>query len=143
MAIIGVSLREINLKREDIIGSINIKNVKNNINIVDIKTIDTPLGESGKALVFTFEFNCDYEMSKPKEGLFGKIFFVGDVIFTEKKAVLDSAVKSWKKNKKVDDDVLLPVLQAALNNVTVEAIYLSRKVMLPSPVQLPKITKDQ
>jgi len=143
MAIIGVNLREISLKRENITGNINIKNVKNNINVVEVKSVDVPIGQDGKALVFTFEFESDYEMSKPKEGLFGKLFFVGDVLFTESKSVMDAALKSWKKNKKVDDEVLLPVLQAALDNVTVEAIYLSKKVMLPSPVQLPRINKSQ
>jgi|GEM_PF-1651266 len=137
MKLLGITLREINLRREDLEGDLKIKNVNNNINIVNIKLKDVPIGESGKALIFTFEYVTDYELDSG--GSFGRIKIVGDVAFTDKKKVLDDIIKSWKKNKKIEEDVLFPVLQVSLNTVNVEAIYLSKKVMLPSPIRLPQI----
>jgi hypothetical protein len=139
MTILGVNLREISLKREDITGKIKIKNVKNNINIIDVKKVDLPQSSSGKALIFSFEFVSDYEISEPKKGSFGKIRFVGDVVFSEDAKKINAIHKQWKKNKKIDDDILFPILQVAMDMINVEAIYLSRKVMLPSPVKLPQI----
>jgi len=143
MAVVAVNLREINLRREDIDAEVKIKNVTNNINLTNLKQVDFPLSDTGKALVFSFEYKSDYEMSEPKEGVLGTIYMSGDVLFTEKKKVLDSALKSWKDKQKVDDEVLLPVLQAAFNTVNIEAIYLSRKVLLPSPIQLPQIAPQK
>ncbi len=143
MAVIAVNLREINLKREDIDAEVKIKNVTNNINLTNLKQVDFPLSDTGKALVFSFEYKSDYEMSEPKEGVLGTIYMAGDVLFTEKKKLLESALKSWKDKQKVDDEVLLPVLQAAFNTVNIEAIYLSRKVLLPSPIQLPQIAPQK
>lgn len=143
MAVVAVNLREINLRREDIDAEVKIKNVTNNINLTNLKQVDFPLSDAGKALVFSFEYKSDYEMSEPKEGVLGTIYMSGDVLFTEKKKVLDSALKSWKDKQKVDDEVLLPVLQAAFNTVNIEAIYLSRKVLLPSPIQLPQIAPQK
>ena len=137
MNFVGINLREINLKREVVEGSFKIKNVQNNISVIDVKLKDIPVSE-GKALIFTFEYTTNYELD-PK-GSFGSIRFLGDVVFTDNKKKVDSIMKSWKKDKKIDEDSLFAVLQAALNLVNVEAIYLSRKVMLPSPIKLPQIS---
>jgi len=139
MNLLGVNLREISLKRENMEGEIKIKNVKNNINVVDINLKNVPVSETGKAIIFSFEYSTDYELAEPKDTLFGSIRFVGDVAYSDTKKKMDDVIKSWKKNKKIDEKTLLPVLQAALNTVNVEAIYLSNKVMLPSPVRLPQI----
>jgi len=140
MAVIGVHLREISLKREDLEGELKIKNIKNNVDVLSVKERDFPAGESGKALIFGFLFSSDYELEEPKDKSFGSIRFVGDVAFTDKKKVIDSVMSSWNKNKKIEESVLMEVIQAAINEVNVEAIYLSRKVMLPSPIPLPQVS---
>ena len=140
MPVIGVHLREITLKREDLEGELRIKTIKNNVNIIELKERPFPASESGKALIFVFEFTSNYELDEPKNKSLGLIRFVGDIVFTDKKKVIDSVLKSWEKDKKIDEKVLMEIIQAAINNVNVEAIYLSRKVMLPSPVPLPQIS---
>ena len=83
MAVIAVNLREINLKREDIDAEVKIKNVTNNINLTNLKQVDFPLSDTGKALVFSFEYKSDYEMSEPKEGVLGTIYMAGDVLLIQ------------------------------------------------------------
>ena len=143
MKFLGISLRDIHLKREDMTGELMIKNIKNNINIVDVKIRDLSPDSADKAIIFSFEYKTDYDLSKPKDASLGSIYFLGDVVFTDGKKEMDAVVKAWKKNKKIDEKIIIPVLQAALNHVNVEAIYLSRKVMLPSPVKLPQIKQSQ
>ncbi|MBD3312355.1 hypothetical protein GF352_02795 [archaeon] len=140
MNLLGVTLREIHLVREDLSGSeVQLKNVQNNVNITDINLRGISPNSSDKALVFSFEYKTDYDLSKPKGKSLGKIHFLGEVAFSDKKKAMDKVLKSWKKDKKIDDDVLFPVLQAALNFVNIEAIYLARKVLLPSPIRLPQV----
>ena len=66
MKILGVNLKEINLKREDVEGPVNIKKIDNNINIVSIRKEEVPVTESGEALIFSFEYVCNYELAGNK-----------------------------------------------------------------------------
>jgi len=133
MDILSVSFREINLKREDIQNA-TITKITNNINIADLK--EGPVINNEKTLSLTFEYTSKYE-TKAKGNL-GHIKIIGDVLFTDKKKVLSSLLKSWKEKKLEQKSLILP-LQAALNSVNIEAICLSKKVLLPSPINLPTI----
>ncbi len=133
MNILNVSFREIHLKREDILNA-KITKVINNINIADLK--EGPTINNEKTLTLTFDYTSKYEAVESKD--FGSIKMTGDVIFTDKKKVLSSLLKLWKEHK-LEQKKILPVLQVALNNVNAEAICLSKKVLLPTPIQLPTI----
>ncbi len=139
MGVLDINLREIHLKREEIKGNVKIKKIGNNINIINIREEEIPAIKS-KALILTFEYKSTYEMESPKDGVFGTMHFVGEVVYSDKKKILDSLLKTWKKEHKLDEKVLLVILQAAFNLVNTEAICLSKKVLLPTPIRLPQIT---
>lgn len=137
MPIIGVNLREIHLEREESDVPVNIKRIKNDVSIKGIKERDIGLGQGKKALIFDFQFTSDYLLEK--DNRFGQIKLSGEVISAEENSVIKKTLDEWKKKKKIDEKVFLPVIQAAFDLCEVEAICLSRKITLPSPIELPKI----
>ena len=51
-------------------------------------------------------------------------------------------LKSWKKDNKVDKDILGPIYNTILSKCNVQAIVLSRDIQLPPPIPLPKVKKE-
>lgn len=138
MPVISVQLKGINANREDIKGEVKIKNIQNNIVITDVRDDKIDIGTPQKTLVFTWSFKSDY-ITEEKEKKFGTLEIKGDAIYVNEEKELLNISKAWKKNKKLPENVLIEVLQSAFEMAEVEAIYFSRKVMLPSPIELPRI----
>ncbi len=139
MPVINVQLKGININREDFIGKMQLKNIHNNVLVKDVREQKVNMGNIKKALVFTFNFKSEYLLDKPKDKKFGTLELIGDVVYVTEEKLMNSIIKQWKKDKKIKESVLVEVLQAAFDMAKVEAIYLSRKVMLPSPIELPKV----
>jgi len=138
MGIMGINLKKINLERNTLAGEVIVKSIKNNINLRDIKETKLPFGDL-KGLIFTFDFTSEYLIDKPKDGSLGTLALSCDVVFDEDVKLLKKILADWNKKKKIDEEVMYPILQTAFDFLQIEAISLSRKVLLPSPIQLPKI----
>ena len=137
MAIVGFNFTKITAEKGDspIKGKIDIKN---NVSITDVEEAKLALGSSAhKTARFTFDFSAIYE---PK---IGSIKFNGDVLYMSDAAKVDELVKSWKKNKKVPQEVMAGVINTVLNKCNVQALIISQQINLPSPIPLPKVQTNQ
>ncbi len=139
MPIIGSNLKEIHLERIHELGSLKLKTIKNNMNIQDVYERKMDVMNIKNALVFDFEFTSDY-ISEDGESKAGSILFRGEVLYSDTEKEIKQILESWKKKKDVKQSIMLPVLQAAFDIAQIDAIYLSRKVLLPSPIELPRVS---
>jgi hypothetical protein len=132
IGVIGFNIGKIEASRSsEIKGKLSIKN---NVQIKEVENADLFLGKTKQAgLRFKFEYTSEYEPSA------GKIVLTGDLLAVEEEAAAKAIVAGWKKDKKVNSDVMAHVLNNVLNKCNILAIILSREINLPAPVQLPKV----
>ncbi len=132
MPIVGFGLTKIIAEKTDAIkGKVDIRN---NVSVKDVKPADISLGrEKGNTAKFIFEFTSSYEPG------IGRILFEGEVLFMDDSARIKELQESWKKDKKLPQDVMAPVLNSILNKCNVQALILSQDINLPPPIPLPKV----
>ncbi len=133
MTIVGFGFTRMEVERKgNAVGKVSIRN---NVSITKVTKTDLAFGKSKQnALKFEFAFEAAYE---PK---LGAIKLNGEVIWMDKKENVDNIEKAWKKNKKIDREVMTPILNHVLNKCNIEALLLSREVNFPPPIPLPKVT---
>ena len=136
MPIVGCNYRKITLERkENVTGNINIKN---NIAIKDVEEKEFALGKAKQqGLRFSFEFTTEYEPN------IGTINILGEVLFLDEPKKIKELAASWKKNKKVEPDVMQQVLNTALSKCNVKALILAEDINLPSPIPLPRVSIEK
>jgi len=132
MTVVGLQLNKIVVeKHAPAKGKVS---VNNNVAVKDVTKTDLTFGTNKQdALQFTFEFKASYE---PK---IATITLEGNVTYFDKAATIEEIHKGWKKDKKVPNDVMTPVLNSILSRCNVEALLLSREVNLPPPIPLPRV----
>ncbi len=132
MPIVGFGLTRIIAEKLDAIkGKVDIRN---NVSVKDIKPSDIALGkDKNNAVKFVFEFTSHYEPA------IGKILFEGEVLFMDESPKIKELLDSWKKEKKVTQEVMASVLNSILNKCNVQALILSQDINLPPPIPLPKV----
>ena len=132
MPIVGFGLTKIIAEKTDAIkGKVDIRN---NVSVKDVKSADISLGkDTGNASKFIFEFTSSYEPG------IGRILLEGEVLFMDEPARIREMQDSWKKDKKLPQDVMAPVLNSILNKCNVQALILSQDINLPPPIPLPKV----
>ena len=134
MPIIGINFTSITAKTEDKIVDGNI-NVNSTPTIKNVSKKKIPIFDADDVLAIEFNFVIDYD---PK---IGEIVFEGDVLYKTSKA--ESILKSWKKEKKLDDEVTLDVLNGLLRRCMTRAIDIAMELRLPPPVRFPTVTKKE
>lgn len=139
MPVIKTNLREIKAVRNDIKGKVKLGQLKSDILIKDIVEIPQATQGDNSAVVFTYEFKTSYNLAEPKGKKLGTIDIVGEIIYVGTNKVITDLVKEWKKDKKIRKEVLQPILNVAFEEAQVEALYQSKKVLLPPPIPLPKL----
>lgn len=132
MTIIGTGFTKILVEKK---GAAKGKmSIANNVAINNVEETSMAIGASKQdALKFSFEFTAKYE---PKVG---EILLAGELMFIEKPEKIKEIAAEWKKSKKVQKEVMAPVLNNILAKCNVEALILSKEIGLPPPVQLPKV----
>ncbi|MFH1510553.1 MAG: hypothetical protein ABIF10_02590 [Candidatus Woesearchaeota archaeon] len=135
MAIVGFNFNKMSAERmHGVEGKINIKN---NVSIKDITRQDLSLGSNKEpALKFIFDFSSDYE---PEVGL---ISLTGDVTYIASEKEVQEVLKEWKKDRKINKELLSTIVNHLLARCNVQALILSREVNLPPPIPLPKLTPN-
>jgi hypothetical protein len=133
MVVVGFNFLKMGIeKKSSPSGKIEIKN---NVAVKDIEEKDFSLGTSKqKGLRFVFEFISNYE---PNVAV---ITLSGEVLVLEDEKKVSEITKGWKKDKKIDNEVMTQVLNTALAKCNVKALILADDLNLPPPVPLPKIT---
>ncbi len=108
--------------------------INNNVSIKNVEESDLSLGkEKQNALKFIFEFTSKYEPDV------GTILFEGEVLYLEDPKKVKEILNSWKKDKKIDKELMAGVLNTVLTKCNVQALILSQEVNLPPPIPMPKV----
>ncbi|MFT4303090.1 MAG: hypothetical protein ACMXYG_00860 [Candidatus Woesearchaeota archaeon] len=136
MTIVGFNFIKISAEKlAPVTGKVNINN---NIMLSDVKEIDVNLGsKDNKGLRVEFNYICDYE---PK---IGKISLNGEVLIVEDQAKINDSLAQWKKNKTLDKELTHQVMTHILNKSTIQALIMSKDILLPAPIPLPKIQTNK
>jgi len=131
MTVIGFSFTKMIVeKTSPVKGKVSINN---NVGIKDLEETKLNINTTKKALKLGFEFSSVYEPD------IGKIHLEGEVIYLIDKDKAEEAVKNWKKNKKIEREMMTAVLNQVLAKCNIQALILSKDMNLPPPIPLPKV----
>ena len=131
MTVIGFSFTKMLVeKKNPVKGKVSINN---NVGIKNLEETKLNINTKRKALKLEFEFTSSYEPN------IGKILLSGEVIYLVDKDKASDAVKNWKKNKKLEKDMMTKVLNNVLAKCNVQALILSERMNLPPPIPLPRV----
>ncbi|MBL7147310.1 MAG: hypothetical protein ISS82_00610 [Nanoarchaeota archaeon] len=130
MPIVGFQFDKLSAHRTGTIkGKIDIAH---NVNIKDVKPDQINLDKKQDVLKFEFEFKVDY-----KPGL-GNILLEGHLLYLDTPEKIKEIQTSWKKNKRLPDNITTNVINMVLTKSNVKSLILSQDVNLPPQIQLPK-----
>ena len=137
MTVVGFNFTKIDVEREKEIATGKI-DIKNNVNIANVEEHSFALaGNSQKVAKFTFNFNTSYE---PR---IGKISFIGNILYLSDTKKVEELINSWKKDKKVSNEITALILNTVLNRCNIQALILSQQINLPPPIPMPKVTAEK
>ena len=134
MQIIGFNFTKIIVQREDVPhGKLTINQ---NINIKDVKKEKVTISDI-ESLKIKFNLLIDYSDN------YAKVEFEGNIIILPKKEEIKQFLDAWK-NKKVPENVRIPLFNFIMNKCNIKALYLEDELALPLHLQnfMPKITAN-
>lgn len=109
--------------------------ISNNVSIKNVTERDLSLGKTKEqGINFEFEF-----VSKFNPGI-GEIVLRGEILYMEPPEKIKEITKSWKKDKKLPQQIMTNILNNILVKCNIEALILSQTVNLPPPIPLPKVS---
>lgn len=136
MTIIGINFTKMLVERKS--GAKGKINISNNVSIKSVEEVSLNFGnDKQKSLKFIFAFASKYD---PEVGI---INLDGEVIYLLEKSKAEEIVKSWEKDKKIENDLMTVLLNNILNKCNIEALLLSKEMGLPAPIPLPKVNPQQ
>jgi len=129
MPIIGMNFKFLEAQRKDtqVKGEIKINSFPKITNVKEAKVSNM----KSNAVALEFEFSTDYEPDVGKIKLMGELLYQTD----KQKEILDK----WKKEKKISEDLGVEVLNHLFRRCLLKSAHLSEEVMLPPPLQMPRI----
>lgn len=108
--------------------------INNNVSIKDVVEDNLSLGKDKQNIVkLIFEFTANYEPAV------GKILFEGEVLYLEEPKKVKEILSSWKKDKKLQKELMAGILNTILTKCNVQALILSQEVNLPPPIPMPRV----
>ena len=129
--IVGSEIREIHVKKGEVMEM--PLNIKNDIKLVSIQKKELTSGtEVKQGMFFNFDFSTKYGEKS------GSIDIKGVVLYMDDQKELDKMAESWKKEKRLDDKLMVSVLNRALELSYMRALALAETCRLPAPMQMPK-----
>ncbi len=132
--IVGIAINSIKARTTGKVAETNVNvNSMPSIKSVEKKKIAT-LGIND-VLVMGYEFKTSFEPE------IGEILIEGDVLYQTDKA--DEIAKDWKKEKKLDENIAIDVLNGILRKCLVQSINLTSELRLPPPVMFPVVRKNE
>ena len=118
-------------KNESAKGKIDINN---NVTIKDVKEDSFSFGKDKQNILkFIFEFTSKYEPNV------GSILFEGELLYMEEPKKIKEILSSWKKDKRIEKELMAGLLNTVLTRCNVQALILSQEINLPSPIPMPKV----
>lgn len=118
-------------RNEDYKGDLKISP---HINISDINEFK-PEGTKQESLKIDFKFEIDYN------GM-GKVVLKGRMFLVMDNKLVKETVKAWK-DKKLDNDMNLLILNIIMRKSSIKALQLEDEIGLPAHMQLPMLQLDK
>ncbi len=137
MQVLGTDFKKIHFERNSFEKQVELDKISYNMKVSDVQEREINLGQPTKILRFECDFKVEYPLKKPAGKTLGEINIVMDVLIhapEKHKEVL----KEWKK-KKVDPELVEFIMNVAFDQIMTEALYLSKKVLLPPPIRIPRL----
>ena len=133
MSIIGINFTNIEAKSEKLknVGNINIDSSPK-LTYIDKKDAFFGIKDT---LLIGFNFTTTY---KPKVG---SIKINGEIVYQSEN--YKKILEKWKKDKKIEGEPAIEILNAIFKKCLVKAIELSVELRLPSPVELPFLKRKE
>ena len=142
MTIIKTQFREISAVRNPIEDEkVKMTSRSSNISVIDIKEMPTSKKLDKASLMFVYEHTVDYNLQP--SGNLGKVKVVGEIFYVDDVKKIKGILDDWKKNKKIDENLLTAIINVGLTDANIEAIYQAHKVGLPSPIPLPRLKSSE
>ena len=108
--------------------------INNNVSIKDVQEDNFSMGkEKQNVLKFTFDFTSKYEPNV------GSVVLEGELLYVEEPKKAKEILNGWKKDKKLDKELMATLLNTLLVKCNVQALILSQQINLPPPIPLPKV----
>ena len=112
--------------------------INSNIGVVSAEEIDFVMGQTKqKGIKVLFDYRNTYTPD------LGVLILNGEILYLSDQKRHDGLMKSWKKDKKFPDDVMIELYNIISVRGALQSIQLSSTVGLPPPIPLPKFTKGQ
>ncbi len=135
MSVIGFQVTKLHVERSEYSGNLQ---VMHNVNITGVKKQDLHFpSPQNDSLKFEFAFTQKYE---PKAG---SILIEGFIVLLLQSEQAKQVLEMWKKDEKINKDILVQVLQTAYSRSLTQSILLAKEVGLPCPVPFPKLQVDE
>ena len=131
MAIVGLSLRDINANFDESVVATDNINVNSSPTITNVSKRDIPLYNLKDLLSVEFVFKTTYE---PKVG---SISMEGEVLYQVDNA--KEIVSKWKKDKQIEANLATEILNAIFRKCLTQAIMLAHELRLPPPIMFPVV----
>ena len=139
MQIIGHRIKKVSGQRHDVEEGTTLSGIKTNAEPTGIREGKSD-DSKNKVLIVDWRLTSDYNLTNEKK--LADLEIAGEIIIAMESKEFKKTMEDWKKNKRMEKDQLIPILQGILNVAQVEAIILARELNLPSPVQLIKIKEN-
>lgn len=129
MAIYTVYFRRLLSERKE--ASAKSVSAKTNVKLVELEK------ESDNTVKVKFIYQTQYEPD------FGLIEIAGDLYYSSEKDEIKKLVETWDKDKKIEDEASLKMLNHIFSKCSIEAALLAKETNLPVPFNLPKFRKRE
>lgn len=129
MAVYTISFKKIFAeKKKPLSGKID---AKTNISITNLEPADD------NTVKISFVYQTEYEPE------FGTVEISGDVFYSADQKEIKTINEEWEKNKKINDELSVNLLNRIFSKASIEAAILTKEVNLPVPFNLPKFSKKE
>ncbi len=134
MPIVGLNLKSISAKFDEkkIGDSIEISSTPK---IENVERRDFKFAGISEALIISFSFKTQYQPEV------AEIAFTGEIVYQSEDA--KKLAKSWKDNKKLDEQVTVEMFNAIFRRCLTKAVQIADDLRLPPPITFPVVAQKQ
>ena len=134
MPIVGAQINKIEGKRGELERELKIKS---NVELLDVSKKDVSIGQDKQNMInFNYRFTVEYSENIA-------IILEGVIYYTSTDEKMIAIVKKWEKDKKLEHDMIVPILNHAMELGYIQAIGISDKLRLPPPIKMPKFVSKE
>ncbi len=134
MPIVGFNFNKVYVEKKENIDTPKNIQIKNDVLITNVQEEKLPTGKTkADGLKFDFKFHLKYEPEV------GEIELIGFIYYLDDPEIIKEIFKSWKKDKKIPQDITQILVNTVLVKGTIKALNLSQEVNLPPHLPLPTV----